>query len=157
MKLSLRYFILACIILGAIGVPWAWRIYVVWPEKQRRARRAQLRKELEESLAKARADVRTEGLAAQSRLSQKYAKGSALFEFTWILSRIDRDETPSERRVRELEDQLEKLTGVRPRDPDPLFPDDPPPMVGRDRQIKLLKALRAKRLSDRTVPKPNSN
>lgn len=47
MRLPLRYFLLACLLLGAVGVPWGWRVW----ESRRAAEIERLEKELGELLS----------------------------------------------------------------------------------------------------------
>ena len=93
MKLPLRYFLIISILLGAVAIPVGWRAYQKWKDQRLQAEVERLEEELTEAMMLLKAgDFLTpsqEPLVspAQQRL---------------------------ESRVTEIEDRLEKLTGVRP-------------------------------------------
>ena len=96
-RFSIRAFLLLCLLLGAVGVPWAWRTY----QARRAAEIERLEKELSELLV----------------------NQPTLFPYI-DYGRDDRDDPvyleylERARRVEQIEDRLEKLTGKRPEPPD---------------------------------------
>lgn len=108
MKLPLKYFLLACLLLGAIGIPWAWRAY--------QARRAAEIQRFEKELRLLRENEPVGRFSDQYRFSSGpvYVAPDSNERKQW------------QQQVADLESRLEQLTGVRPVPPT----DDVPPKMG---------------------------
>ena len=102
MRLPLRYFLLLTLLLGAVGVPWAWNTYQAHLESRKRVAEID---QLKSQLKKEYKNMPTQ-FGSRPLLN---TRGQPLIStyFEWEL------------RVDKLEDRLEQLTGERPQRPQP--------------------------------------